>query len=250
MKLTKAQQYYLDNKEKILSYNNNKYRVNNPDSKRYKVNGIVTEEERAEKSRQYYLRNRERIISRSKSKGKEKIKLANQKYYNNNKAKHREICNRYRKKKWKDDPSYAMCMTLRSNLNKYFHKCTSVPIPTSDLSNSNFSTQNNRAPSLQIIGCTRAQLIHYIEKQFDSNMNWSNRVSYWNVDHIIPVSYFIKKGLPWELACHYTNYQPLESHYNQWIKRDNVIKEFLPKIYNNPDAPDHLVDIALSLMLY
>ena len=59
-------------------------------------------------------------------------------------------------------------------------------------------------------------------------MSWDNYGLYngdlnygWDVDHIIPLS---SANTEEELInlCHYTNLQPLCSHTNRYIKRDNI----------------------------
>ena len=56
-------------------------------------------------------------------------------------------------------------------------------------------------PTLELIGCSREDFFHYVEKQFDNKMNWNNYGTYWELDHIQPLS---KGG-----TFHYTNCQPL-----------------------------------------
>tara|TARA_B110000208_G_C11439165_1_gene310150 strand:- start:3 stop:476 length:474 start_codon:yes stop_codon:yes gene_type:complete len=56
-------------------------------------------------------------------------------------------------------------------------------------------------PTLELIGCSREDFFHYVEKQFDNKMDWNNYGTYWELDHIQPLS---KGG-----TFHYTNCQPL-----------------------------------------
>ena len=42
----------------------------------------------------------------------------------------------------------------------------------------------------EITGCDKKTLKQYIEQFFDEDINWENQNSYWQVDHIIPVSWF------------------------------------------------------------
>jgi len=61
--------------------------------------------------------------------------------------------------------------------------------------------------------CTVAEFILHIEKQFLPGMNWQNRGNgpgKWNVDHIIPVSFFITSDpVEMYMCCRYQNLQPL-----------------------------------------
>ena len=66
--------------------------------------------------------------------------------------------------------------------------------------------------TLELIGCSREDFIDYVEKQFDKNMNWDNYGTYWELDHIKPLS---KGG-----SFHYSNCQPLSVTENR--KKSNT----------------------------
>jgi hypothetical protein len=72
-----------------------------------------------------------------------------------------------------------------------------------------------------IIGIEWSEFKQHIGFKFDENMNWNNHGVYWNMDHIIPIKY---ATTPDEVIWlnHYTNFQPMEKHENQVVKRDNV----------------------------
>lgn len=53
----------------------------------------------------------------------------------------------------------------------------------------------------EILGCSSKEWATYLENQFNSDMNWDNYGTYWEVDHIMPLS---KGG-----SFHYTNTRPL-----------------------------------------
>ena len=45
------------------------------------------------------------------------------------------------------------------------------------------------------IGYQWGHLVRHLESKFDAVMNWENYGSYWHIDHIIPISYFLEKGI-------------------------------------------------------
>ncbi|MFA5024174.1 MAG: hypothetical protein WC523_04420 [Patescibacteria group bacterium] len=77
------------------------------------------------------------------------------------------------------------------------------------------------------LGCTRAELMNYLEKQFQSGMTFEN-YGKWHVDHIMPLSSFdLTDPEQFRKACHYTNLQPL------WAK-DNISKsDKIPETINH-----------------
>ena len=86
--------------------------------------------------------------------------------------------------------------------------------------------------SEQILGCTIGFFKDYIESKFEPWMNWNNKGQYnnqpdfgWDLDHIVPLSMAITEEDIIRLN-HYTNFQPLCSHYNRDIKKN---------YYNNDD---------------
>lgn len=42
--------------------------------------------------------------------------------------------------------------------------------------------------TLDLIGCSRDEFMLHLEKQFNEHMTWENYGTYWEVDHIIPLS--------------------------------------------------------------
>lgn len=68
----------------------------------------------------------------------------------------------------------------------------------------------------EILGCSFLEFKIHIENLFDENMSWKNYGKYWQLDHIIPISWAINKEELYKLN-HYTNFQPL-----YWV--DNVNK--------------------------
>lgn len=75
-------------------------------------------------------------------------------------------------------------------------------------------TEVKKGRSLKYLGCSISQYKFHLESQFTKDMNWGNYGSYWEVDHIIPLS---KGG-----TFHYTNTQPLTIKENR-EKSDKII---------------------------
>jgi transposase-like protein len=66
-----------------------------------------------------------------------------------------------------------------------------------------------------IIGCDFAFLKQWLEFRFDSMMTWDNLGSYWQIDHILPISSFdFTQERDKNVCFHWTNLQPLPSTEN------------------------------------
>lgn len=61
------------------------------------------------------------------------------------------------------------------------------------------------------IGCTKEELLKYLESKFSEGMSWENYGRKgWHIDHIIPCSFFDLTDTEQQKKCfHYTNLQPL-----------------------------------------
>jgi hypothetical protein len=62
----------------------------------------------------------------------------------------------------------------------------------------------------RLVGCTKAELMLHLEKQFLSGMSWENYGPTWHVDHIRPCASFNLVDPDEQKACfHFSNLQPL-----------------------------------------
>lgn len=105
-------------------------------------------------------------------------------YYHNNKDYFRE----WNKNKMEIDPLFRLRHSINALINHHLKE-----------------NKSNR--SIEYLGCTIQEYKLYLEQQFTSEMNWNNYGSYWEIDHVHPLS---KNG-----SFHYTNTQPLTINENR-----------------------------------
>lgn len=104
--------------------------------------------------------------------------------------------------KRKTDPKQVILRRLRKRLSVCVRKTGKTMVPW---------------PSLELIGCTRPELVAHLENQFKPGMSWANR-NLWHIDHIRPCASFdLTDPIQIKQCFHYTNLQPL------WAL-ENIIK--------------------------
>jgi hypothetical protein len=89
----------------------------------------------------------------------------------------------------------------RENSKKRREENTHIKLQESIRSTIQRKIKNKTKKSIEYLGCSYEEYKIYLEKQFDENMTWDNYGSYWEIDHLIPLS---KNG-----SFHYTNTRPL-----------------------------------------
>lgn len=108
--------------------------------------------------------------------------------------------NSYRKRRIQEDPSYRVSCSLRTRLHAFL----------------NGKIKSDK--TLNLIGCSLEDFVKHLENQFDDEMSWDNYGEYWQIDHIIPLSYYDSTKLDHqEKLMNYRNCRPLE-------KTKNIIK--------------------------
>ena len=146
-------------------------------------------------------------INDKKSKDKNKIYFKEKSliYYKENKYKIIAYQKEYKSNRKKYDPTYKL----------YFN--------VSSLIRNSFKYVNHRKNSktADILGCPIKDFKIYLEKQFINDMSWTNHGTYWDIDHIIPISTALNEADIIRLN-HYTNLQPLDSFINRYVKRDRL----------------------------
>jgi hypothetical protein len=115
----------------------------------------------------------------------------------------RDVKNKRRRMRIKEDHVFHLINKIRCRLRKY--------LITRNI------TKRNR--TFDIVGCTPDFLKEYLEKQFKDGMSWENK-NEWHIDHVIPLSSATSEEELYKL-CHYTNLQPLWAEEN--IKKGNKI---------------------------
>lgn len=130
-------------------------------------------------SREYYKRNKDALI------------LYGKEYTKKNKEKVNKRNDAYRKRNYKININYTLCIVLRRRFS--------------------MALKNNYKSGSAVtdLGCTIEQLKVYLESKFTEGMNWNNQGE-WHIDHIKPLASFnLIDPLQIKIACHYTNLQPL-----------------------------------------
>jgi hypothetical protein len=155
--------------------------------------------------RELYILNRERCVE-YQSLNKDRIKKTKAKWYQDTKEERREKRRNYNKNRKQTEPLFKL-------------KCNIRTLIINSIKKGGYKKNTKTA---NILGCEYEYLMEHLESQFDTNMNWSNHGTYWDIDHIIPVS-SAKTEEDIIKLNHYTNLQPLESTYNRNIKRANIL---------------------------
>ena len=71
------------------------------------------------------------------------------------------------------------------------------------------------AKTMELIGCTRAELRSRLASKFQPGMSWNNHGTAWHVDHIQPCASFDLRDPEQQRLCfHYSNLQPLWAEIN------------------------------------
>jgi 5-methylcytosine-specific restriction endonuclease McrA len=82
------------------------------------------------------------------------------------------------------------------------------------------------------VGYTLHQLIKHLEKQFSPAMNWDNWGTYWEIDHIIPISahnFSSVMDIDFKRCWALANLRPLEKSENH-RKNNKLLRPFQPSL--------------------
>jgi hypothetical protein len=113
-------------------------------------------------------------------------------------AKRKELA-KYMREKRNSDPCFAVADRLRRRINQALASAG--------------GKKSGRL--IDVSGCSVADLVAHIERQFLPGMSWENKRQ-WHIDHIVPCSAFdLTDPAQQRVAFHYTNLRPIWSSENQ-----------------------------------
>lgn len=142
----------------------------------------------------YYETHKEEVL-----KYQELTKKHKQEYDKKYKILNRNKRNVYEINRRKNDLKYKILCNLRTRINSALKR------------------NSKKGKTLELLGCDITFLRTYLKNLFAEDMSWNN-YGKWEIDHIIPCSFFnLSKQAEQQKCFHYTNLQPL------W-KKDNLEK--------------------------
>lgn len=170
-----------------IKINSNKWYINNKETHCNKVKEFYLK---------YPEKNRQRGLN-YRLKYPEKVKERGKKNYLKDKNKIIQRTIKRHKLLYKTDLGFRILTDCRGMLSRAL----------------NGNHKNNR--TMKYFMCSVVELISHIEKKFQPGMNWHNRGNgpgKWNIDHIIPCSFFqpyTSNEVEIYMCCRYQNLQPL-----------------------------------------
>lgn len=184
-------------KNKFLEWSQTPSGIAYRDSDRYKeIKRKSSKKWRKEHGKEYNEKNRERIS----------------KYQQEYRARGKYLL--HTKERRKNDPHFAIMCRLRRRI-------WSV-----------IKTEYKSAKTEELLGCSKEFFVEYIQSLFRDGMTWENSggKNGWQLDHIIPCSYFdLTKEENQRICFHYLNFQPLWKKDNL-KKRDTIPSNYLERI--------------------
>lgn len=186
-----------NNKEYIKNYNR-KYQLENKDILLEKKK-LYLEKNKEKYTKYYHDYNKENFLKRKSQREARKEILKEYNY-------------KYKKDRYENDIIFKIHSDVSKSINLSLKR--------------NGYKKSSRTH--EILGCSFEEFKIYLESKFESWMTWKNKGLYngqlnygWDLDHIIPISTANIEEDVIRLN-HYTNFQPLCSYTNRYIKRDKL----------------------------
>lgn len=190
-----------------------------------KTESVENRERKALQNKKYYIEKKDHILltnKRYRDKNEESIKEQRREYRSRPevkehvKKKNKEylpIKKQKIKEKRKDNLEFRLSEIIRSK----YHKMIS----------------GKETSYKYVIRCDSKTLISWLEFQFDQNMTWDNLGTYWQIDHILPISKFEFKDERDKHICYnWTNLQPLTSYENRQKSNTIYLHYYMNSIIN------------------
>lgn len=91
-------------------------------------------------------------------------------------------------------------------------------------------------PMLELIGCSKAMLVKWIESNFTEGMTWQNIGKVFQVDHVIAIAAFDLSSSQGQEACfHWSNLYPMLTEVNQ-RKGKHIWDDFALEVQRKAEA--------------
>jgi len=178
-----------NNQDNLQRYFQNRIKYKTQMLKRY----YETRIEQNKKSREWHKYNKEKC---------NKLSLL---WYYNNIERSRNNKNKWNKQKRKNDPNFRLLSSVRIQMAN------------------GLKMIRKSKHTLQYVDLTIDELWRHFESRFTPIMTRENYGKVWQIDHIIPVSFFNLNDIVERQQCyHWTNLQPLDKTENVNIKKDRI----------------------------
>jgi len=165
-----------------------------------------------------------------KNKHRQRYRVYQKEYYKNNKENRKRYIKSYREKnKTEINRKFSIYERERKKKDPLF-KLKKL-IKSKILTALKGKSHKKKNSSKDILSCSYEEFKSYLESKFEFWMNWDNHGLWngefnfgWDIDHIIPISSAITEDDVLKLN-HYSNLQPLCSHINRYIKKNEILQK-------------------------
>ena len=179
------------------------YRLANRDNEAYR-------ERRRATSRKWAANNSDQVATYGRQyrhKNQEALREKKKCYVASNKEKVLAAKRKQKARRYKQDTVFRLEQVLRTRINRAIKK------------------QSKSGSAVQDMGCTGQQACAHLESLFDEHMTWDNWGTYWQVDHVYPLSKAnLEDRIEFLAVVNWRNLQPLEKSENN-RKNDTVTPE-------------------------